>query len=283
MADFKRCGLGLRYGPRQDGDLLYQHPSRGDIECWTPSKDNAMIKSWRHSYLRRLGPISCRIGVLGRFGARLLPALTSHPSTTQTTLTRILHCGIPSQYYGTAWKPAVPLTRSHFVYQSLIGSSPIRLVVLEPGRGDDPIRCRLTHVSLDDNPKYEALSYAWGDPSTTVPMYLEDEIFTVTASLEAALSNLRDGSLENPRERVLWIDAVCINQFYVLEKNHQVRQMGNIYKHAVRVLIWIGHNHEPPAPWEIRTHEFLEDGTRDQNCEDLRIHEGDLLLGFSRR
>jgi hypothetical protein len=37
-----------------------------------------------------------------------------------------------------------------------------------------------------------------------------------------------------------WIDALCINQSNVVERNHQVRQMGVIYSKAVRVDVWLG-------------------------------------------
>jgi hypothetical protein len=39
---------------------------------------------------------------------------------------------------------------------------------------------------------------------------------------------------------MLWVDAVCINQGDPREKGHQVKQMGNIYKGAEEVLIWLG-------------------------------------------
>jgi hypothetical protein len=38
----------------------------------------------------------------------------------------------------------------------------------------------------------------------------------------------------------LWVDALSINQNDAKEKGHQIRQMGEIYKRAARVLIWLG-------------------------------------------
>jgi hypothetical protein len=38
----------------------------------------------------------------------------------------------------------------------------------------------------------------------------------------------------------LWIDAIYIQQGDLMEKNHQVRQMGKVYKNAVSVLVWPG-------------------------------------------
>jgi hypothetical protein len=42
------------------------------------------------------------------------------------------------------------------------------------------------------------------------------------------------------RTRTLWVDAICINQKSLEERNKQVVLMGDIYKCAQRVLIWLG-------------------------------------------
>jgi len=38
----------------------------------------------------------------------------------------------------------------------------------------------------------------------------------------------------------MWIDAVCINQNDIQERNHQVTQMGRIYENAACVVVWLG-------------------------------------------
>ncbi|KAK1758962.1 ankyrin repeat-containing domain protein [Echria macrotheca] len=58
----------------------------------------------------------------------------------------------------------------------------------------------------------------------------------VTPNLYMALRYLR----RSDQARVLWVDAVCINQDDVTERGHQVQQMGGIYRHAERVLVWLG-------------------------------------------
>jgi hypothetical protein len=58
----------------------------------------------------------------------------------------------------------------------------------------------------------------------------------VTKNLHAALFRLRDRSLE----RILWIDALCIDQKNVEEKGQQVQLMAKIYSKAARVLVWLG-------------------------------------------
>jgi hypothetical protein len=88
---------------------------------------------------------------------------------------------------------------------------------------------------LEEEPEYETLSYVWGDPTVTKPIILDGEIFEVTTNLESALRHIRKSW-----PRLLWVDAVCINQTDHLEKAHQINLMGNLYRKSRRGLIWFG-------------------------------------------
>ncbi len=73
--------------------------------------------------------------------------------------------------------------------------------------------------------------------------------------------------------RTLWVDAVCINQDDVVEKNHQVHLMKDIYGGATRVLVWLGEErHDTRAVWEL--FDLLEAGyqtrleRREQDLKD---------------
>ena len=98
--------------------------------------------------------------------------------------------------------------------------------------------CQLEIHSLEEQPVYEALSYVWGDAATTLPIYVgsQRKRFGATTNLECALRHLRyqDG------DRILWVDAICINQSDDAEKTHQVRMMRKIFAGAERVLAWLG-------------------------------------------
>lgn len=114
--------------------------------------------------------------------------------------------------------------------------SEIRLVTLLPGKPCDAIQCTLSTASLDENPTFAALSYVWGDPSATKTITVDGEPFDATLNLEECLRAIRE-----PRApRVLWIDAICINQKDVNEKSVQVPQMGRLYTNATEVLAWLG-------------------------------------------
>jgi hypothetical protein len=58
----------------------------------------------------------------------------------------------------------------------------------------------------------------------------------VRDNLYAALSQLRDRFLE----RIIWIDAICINQNDNDEKSQHVQSMTKIYAKASRVIVWLG-------------------------------------------
>ena len=112
----------------------------------------------------------------------------------------------------------------------------IRLIKLSPGQIDDRVCCSLFIASLEERPEYEALSYVWGDPAERLSILLGEHEFQVTTNLRSALQHLRF----QDRTRVLWIDAISINQDDVAEREAQVQQMGEIYKSAQIVLVWLG-------------------------------------------
>lgn len=65
---------------------------------------------------------------------------------------------------------------------------------------------------------------------------LDDEVIPISHNLALALYYLR--STTNPL--VIWVDAICINQQDLAERNSQVALMSFIYKRAVGVIVWLG-------------------------------------------
>ncbi|KAF5714790.1 heterokaryon incompatibility 6 OR allele [Fusarium mundagurra] len=116
----------------------------------------------------------------------------------------------------------------------------IRLLTLLPPRdGDANIYCTLSHAVLNtssENPKYEALSYVWGEPDFSEPIILNNHTFFITPSLKYILSCLRQ---RDDQPRVLWVDAICINQSDVEERGHQVALMREIYSNCQRDIAWL--------------------------------------------
>lgn len=121
-------------------------------------------------------------------------------------------------------------------YQSLFGERKIRLLTLHPGKALDPITCHLTPVALDMSLEYDALSYQWTKDNSFADIICGNTSLTVTGNLATALQALR--CLAGPK--VLWVDAVCINQSDEKEKSKQIPLMRDIYGIAKSVLIWLG-------------------------------------------
>lgn len=120
-----------------------------------------------------------------------------------------------------------------------LGRPAIRLVRLLPGVSSDPITCELCQALLNQEDEiipYEALSYTWGSAEASKQIIVNGKKLKVTKNLHQALQQLRD----IVQDRILWIDAICINQGNENEKGHQVQQMGEIYKQADRVLFYLG-------------------------------------------
>ena len=118
----------------------------------------------------------------------------------------------------------------------------IRLLVLMPGQqSSEDIFCELIHRNITrEPPPYEALSWCWGSELLSSTILIRDHgrylRHKVPESLATALMTLRYPS----EERIIWVDAVCINQSHSEEKNVQVPLMSKIYGLASRVCVWLG-------------------------------------------
>jgi hypothetical protein len=112
----------------------------------------------------------------------------------------------------------------------------VRVLRLVAGDEDDPISGGLEISPIDLTAEYEALSYAWGSSEKPKAILLNGQSFPVTENLHTALRHLRRADAP----RLLWIDALCIDQSNNAERLHQVQMMADIYRRAARVLVWLG-------------------------------------------
>lgn len=105
------------------------------------------------------------------------------------------------------------------------------------------IKCELLNYNFSqpgEEHLYEALSYVWGSPVRSRSIILDGYMLPVTESLYTALLHLRSKQLE----RILWIDAMSINQNDDSEKSKQIPLMRMIYAQARRVVVWLGEAHD---------------------------------------
>jgi hypothetical protein len=88
--------------------------------------------------------------------------------------------------------------------------------------------------------RYEALSWRWGNEDKglfTIMIKKEGKLFKkrVSQTLGLALKYLRLNE-----DRILWIDAICINQRDLEERSYQVSMMSLVYTGSKEVCVWLG-------------------------------------------
>ncbi|RFU25591.1 hypothetical protein B7463_g10755, partial [Scytalidium lignicola] len=147
----------------------------------------------------------------------------------------------------------------------------IRLLTLWPGLPESDIHVDIFHTQYSpEKVKYEAVSYVWGSPERRESIVVEKNphkdalksllpgppiivhpssrqdtgmspgppitTLAITENLSVALRHLRlpDAC------RILWVDCICINQDDLVERSVEVGFMGDIFRNAVRVVVWLG-------------------------------------------
>jgi hypothetical protein len=112
----------------------------------------------------------------------------------------------------------------------------IRVIELAPSIDiDAPLRCDIKQERLRSS-TYEAISYTWGPPIFSETLICGDSQIDITPTLDQALRRFR----LKDKARVVWADAVCINQKDLKERGEQVQKMSEIYYFSRGVLIWLG-------------------------------------------
>ena len=111
----------------------------------------------------------------------------------------------------------------------------IRLLKLLPATGQTVV-CSIEHVDLEEQPRYHALSYTWGEPELSHTVLCNGRPYKVRRNLFTFLGLMGKEAFDG----YLWVDQICIDQDHVLEKNHQVLMMADIYRKASEVIVWLG-------------------------------------------
>jgi hypothetical protein len=114
-----------------------------------------------------------------------------------------------------------------------------RLLEVHPDLSTDGlVQCEIWHDVTDTI--YTCLSYVWGPDGEYQEILVNGKLFQCRRNLWDFLIAARTSYAATPE--VFWIDAICIDQTNILERNQQVAQMGEIYSSASSVLIWLGCN-----------------------------------------
>lgn len=172
-----------------------------------------------------------------------------------------------------------------FLYRAL--DSPqdtTRLLTLLPGQLSDPVCVTIAHETCrrDYSVPYECLSYAWGSTEGHEDVHVRYESSNNSALLRCR-SNLVTALryLRHPEQsRVIWADAICIDQNNIDERSRLVAHMGEIYRRAVRTIVWLGEEDEGTAA-SMGTIEQLSTGillpSHHRTCEILPGSEAEIV------
>lgn len=107
-----------------------------------------------------------------------------------------------------------------YSYRPLETTTTIRVLVLEPAEEfQEPLLTALVHVDRDEilyEPdvsgrsigNYECVSYCWGKAHFSETLECDGCVIKITKNVDNMLRHLRKSS----RERLLWVDAICLNQ-----------------------------------------------------------------------
>ncbi|KAI4663310.1 uncharacterized protein J4E78_003721 [Alternaria triticimaculans] len=121
----------------------------------------------------------------------------------------------------------------------------IRVLEVAAASGGEILECNLKRISLLGHPVpcYESISYCWGPPGNLSTIILNGHLVEVPASSEAAVRRMR----LSDRPRVLWIDAICIDQSSTTERSAQVAFMATVYSTAKHNLVYLGEDDDDMA------------------------------------
>lgn len=161
---------------------------------------------------------------------------------------------LPSSWTGIYIEDGRREHTARFRYPGLLTApDAVRLVNIHSPTNDGIINATLSDAILSQNPYFYALSYEWGPIEGLRTILLNGFSIQIRKNLYDFLSIYS----EKGGARALWIDAICINQDDVQERNRQVSLMGDIYKTATCVRLWLGN--EADSSGALLRH-FREEG-----------------------
>lgn len=131
------------------------------------------------------------------------------------------------------------------IHEPLAEGSMRLLRIVTASNAEETISCETIHVLFGEKRKFEALSYRWGESMAEKPILLNGVEIKVRQNLRDALCILRRRA---GSDKLYWIDALCINQDDVAERNLHLQLMHSIFFRASTVLVWLGKMYDQYEP-----------------------------------
>lgn len=138
------------------------------------------------------------------------------------------------------------------IYPVQIDSENFRLACLSAVDDDKyPMHLNLETYRLDNCPAYEAVSYTWGgeDDDNTLrrPVYV-GPYWDIAIQTKNCWEMLRFVRPQQRGFRLVWVDALCINQRDLMERSSQISNMRQIFSKAMQVIVYLGPDIAAPLP-----------------------------------
>ncbi|KAF4470435.1 heterokaryon incompatibility het-6 [Fusarium albosuccineum] len=175
------------------------------------------------------------------------------------------------------------------IYEGNLGPESFRLACLEPiptlDDNNPIVHVTLETYELNNHPEYEAVSYTWGgennDSSRKHPIYF-GPYWDVLFQTKNCWDMLRF-CIPTRGIRLLWVDALCINQSSIRDRGIQVANMGRIYRECQKVVVYLGPDITPDLPPNQYPRRYLLQNIETAKSSSLRERQLDLGEVLARR
>jgi hypothetical protein len=161
----------------------------------------------------------------------------------------------PAQMGWYSYGPSNYMNPTTYAYKPLPSESHIRLMKLKYSNDSSALVCATleAHMLVEEPIQYTTLSYSWatqnGDDSLCCAIFVDGKPLPITQNLHDGLVHIRqrwaqqqklESHCRHDTTLLLWVDAICINQHDVAERNTQVAMMAKIYARSRAMVIWLG-------------------------------------------
>lgn len=165
-----------------------------------------------------------------RMYTRQLNYLKERPLFYADTALRVIHKYLHQFIFHTAFGRS-----PQYRYRPLLETqSELRLLKIRAGSSWETVKANIINTPISETPPFEAISYRWAF-GNDVPILLDEQRFGVSDEVHEILRTLR----YRRKDRIIWLDSICIDQTNIDEKAWQIGLMRQIYSSSEQVIAWI--------------------------------------------
>ncbi|KAM0328542.1 hypothetical protein ACHAQA_004949 [Verticillium albo-atrum] len=129
---------------------------------------------------------------------------------------------------------------------------------------------------------YETLSYVWGSTLGSHTIIINEQPCAIGETLYQALVQFRRNGWYSPAsQRMLWVDAISINQNDDVEKATEVQRMKSIYSLSEQSVVWLGPTLDVPdmtdEEYFVELREVLNSEAEALRVQAERLDEGERI------